>query len=286
MSQEYEWAAVLSYHMEFHWRRRHEMTNGDYSQWAALTWSFKLTSWSARLAPFREGASPYEAQHGSSLADISKETCVLFQSGFGGCVGLTCQGDTSTSALAVAAPNMAPQLPPAHSPPIESRLGELSNPHVIPHLPTVLCHHSPRWIFLTFRQDSLYSRCQPLPIYAAPPSANSGILCFRPRHSFHPLTSGRICFCPSRATHGSHPRLIHIGSHLSSLRIKRGGLTLQFLSFLKEAMECDGKMRQWRFSMETRCHSETIRCHWRKLYLRCDSAQFNVSSFLDLYARI
>src|SRR5882724_3412998 len=33
----------------------------------------------------------------------------------------------------------------------------------------VLCHHSPRWIFLTFRQDSLYSRCRPLPIYVAPP---------------------------------------------------------------------------------------------------------------------
>jgi len=40
-----------------------------------------------------------------------------------------------------------------------------------------------------------------------------------------------------------------------SLRIKRGGLTLRFLSFLKEAVECDGKMRQWRFSMATRCHS-------------------------------
>jgi len=29
--------------------------------------------------------------------------------------------------------------------------------------------------------------------------------------------------------------------------------------FLKEAMECDGKTRQWGFLMETRCHSETIR---------------------------
>src|SRR5882724_997343 len=124
---------------------------------------------------------------------------------------------------------------------------------------SVLCHHSPRQIFLTFRQDSLYLRCRPLPIYAAPPSANSGILCFGPRHSFHPLTSSQICFRPNRATHRSHPRLIHIGSHLSSLHIKRGGLTLQFLSFLKEAVECDGKMRRRRFSMETRCHLGTIR---------------------------
>src|SRR5882724_4472957 len=122
----------------------------------------------------------------------------------------------------------------------------------------VLCHHSPRQIFLTFRQDSLYSRCRPLPIYVAPPLVNSGILCFGPRHSFHPLTSGQICFHLSQATHGSHPWLIHIGPHLSSWRITRGGLTLWFLSFLKEAVECDGKMRQWRFSMETRCHLETI----------------------------
>jgi len=32
ISQDYEWAAVLSYHMEFHWRCRHEMMNSDYSQ--------------------------------------------------------------------------------------------------------------------------------------------------------------------------------------------------------------------------------------------------------------
>ena len=33
LSQDYEWPAVLSYHMEFHWHRQCEMTNGDYSQW-------------------------------------------------------------------------------------------------------------------------------------------------------------------------------------------------------------------------------------------------------------
>ena len=33
MSQDYEWLAVLSYHMEFHWHCRREMTNSDYSQW-------------------------------------------------------------------------------------------------------------------------------------------------------------------------------------------------------------------------------------------------------------
>src|SRR5882724_8538987 len=39
---------------------------------------------------------------------------------------------------------------------------------------TVLCHHSPRRIFLTLRQDPLYSRWKPLSIYVAPPLANSG----------------------------------------------------------------------------------------------------------------
>src|SRR5882724_1314752 len=62
-----------------------------------------------------------------------------------------------------------------------------------------------------------------------------------PRHSFHPLTSSQFCFRPSRVTHRSHPQLIHIGPHISCLHIKRGSLTLQFLSFLKEAVECDGK---------------------------------------------
>src|SRR5882724_1767118 len=93
--------------------------------------------------------------------------------------------------------------------------------------------------------------------------------------------------CPSRATHGSHPWLIHISPHLSSLCIKRGGLTLRFLSFLKEAMECDGKTRQWRFSMENKVPLRDNRgATGGKLYLRHNSAQFNVSSFLDLYARI
>src|SRR5882724_10561738 len=77
--------------------------------------------------------------------------------------------------------------------------------------------------------------------------------------SLLPSTYFWLNLLPSELSHSrSHPRLIHIGPHLSSLHIKRGDLTLWFLSFLKEAVECDGKTRQWRFSMETRCHSETI----------------------------
>ena len=33
MSQDYKWATVLSYHMEFHWHHHQEMTNSDYSNW-------------------------------------------------------------------------------------------------------------------------------------------------------------------------------------------------------------------------------------------------------------
>src|SRR5882724_10901003 len=51
----------------------------------------------------------------------------------------------------------------------------------------VLCHHSPRWIFLTFRQVPLYSRWRPWSIYAAVPSVNPGNQHSRPHHSFHPL---------------------------------------------------------------------------------------------------
>src|SRR5882724_87329 len=61
----------------------------------------------------------------------------------------------------------------------------------------------------------------------------------------------------SQVTSSAHPHQLS-SIKLAHQSINRGGLTLQFLSFLKEAVECDGKTRQWRFSMETRCHSETI----------------------------
>src|SRR5882724_7034779 len=101
---------------------------------------------------------------------------------------------------------------------------------------TVLCHHSPRWIFLTFRQDPLYSRWRPLSIYSASPSANPGNQHSGPPHSFHLLYFWLILL-PSRPSHSwvtssAHPQ------QLSSIMPvhQRGGLTLQFLSFLREAM--------------------------------------------------
>jgi len=38
-------------------------------------------------------------------------------------------------------------------------------------------------------------------------------------------------------------------------------------SLWRQVMECGGNRRQWRFQMETKCHSETIRVPLRKMYL-------------------
>ncbi|KAI0773962.1 hypothetical protein C8Q74DRAFT_1316930 [Fomes fomentarius] len=35
-SQEYQWAAVVAYHFDFHYKRRHDMLRGDYSGWATI----------------------------------------------------------------------------------------------------------------------------------------------------------------------------------------------------------------------------------------------------------
>ena len=49
MSQDYEWPAVLSYHMEFHWHHRCEMTNSDYSQWGCTDPELQPIVWLAGL---------------------------------------------------------------------------------------------------------------------------------------------------------------------------------------------------------------------------------------------
>src|SRR5882724_1024390 len=104
----------------------------------------------------------------------------------------------------------------------------------------VLCHHSPRWIFLTFRQVPLYSRCQPQSIYAALPSVNPGNQHSRPHHSFHPLYFQPILL-PSELSHLWVTSSAHPQKPSSVMPVhQRGGLTLQFLSFMREAVKCDG----------------------------------------------
>jgi len=93
-----------------------------------------------------------------------------------------------------------------------------SHPHshgIFPHRVSnaVLCHYSPRQIFLAFRQDPLYSKWRPLSIYIASPSCEPGNQNSWPHHSPSTLLPADFCFCPIRATHGSHPWLIHISPH-------------------------------------------------------------------------
>ncbi|KAI0779410.1 hypothetical protein C8Q74DRAFT_1175080, partial [Fomes fomentarius] len=35
-SQDYQWAAVVAYHFDFHYKRRRDMLRGDYSGWAMI----------------------------------------------------------------------------------------------------------------------------------------------------------------------------------------------------------------------------------------------------------
>jgi hypothetical protein len=93
MSQDYEWPAVLSYHMEFHWRRRHEMTNGDYSQWGRTDPELQADYLvgRARIRSSKELRAFTKTSTNPRRADVSKEVCILFQSGLGGCTGPVCQ---------------------------------------------------------------------------------------------------------------------------------------------------------------------------------------------------
>ena len=93
MSQDYEWLAVLSYHMEFHWHHQCEMTNGNYSQWGCtdpelqanyLVGRAHICSRKELWAFTKTSTNPHQA-------DVSKEVCILFQSGLGGCTGPACQ---------------------------------------------------------------------------------------------------------------------------------------------------------------------------------------------------
>src|SRR5882724_5626081 len=77
-------------------------------------------------------------------------------------------------------------------------------------------------------------------IYAALPLVNPGKQHSRPRHSFHPLYFWLILLLsePShlQVTSSAHPQ------QPSSIMPahQRGGPTLWFLSFMREAVECDG----------------------------------------------
>src|SRR5882724_7526730 len=87
---------------------------------------------------------------------------------------------------------------------------------------------------------SIIFRWQPLSTYVSPPSENPGNQHSWPHHSSHPLYF-QLTFASVQA----EPLMSHIlGSSTSASSImsvhQRASLTLQFLSFLRESMECDG----------------------------------------------
>ena len=89
MSQDYEWAAILSYHMEFHWCRHQEMTNGNYSIWGHTNPELQANFLVGRTCSCssKELQTFTKASANAYRADVSKEVCNLLQSRFGGCVG-------------------------------------------------------------------------------------------------------------------------------------------------------------------------------------------------------
>src|SRR5882724_8654832 len=105
---------------------------------------------------------------------------------------------------------------------------------------SVLFHHSPRWISLASRQDPLYSDGD-LCLYMwhhllRTLAINTPGLVTPPIH----FTSSQLLL-PSELSHlwvtsSAHP---HQPSSIMSVH-QRAGLTLQFLSFLRQAVECDG----------------------------------------------
>ncbi|KAI9064882.1 hypothetical protein FKP32DRAFT_1569147 [Trametes sanguinea] len=84
---DYQWGAVLSYHMEFHHKRRREMVRGDYSGWAQidpLLQAQHLTGKErARMTPgaTRTHTPPGKVPANAPPKDHANEVCNLFNRG-------------------------------------------------------------------------------------------------------------------------------------------------------------------------------------------------------------
>ena len=107
---------------------------------------------------------------------------------------------------------------------------------------TVLCHHSPRQISLTFRQDPLYL-VGDLCLYMQHPF-NKPWQSWLPSSSLFPST---FYFLPIFASIWAEPSASHIissfttASSIMSVCQKATALTPWFISFQRQAMECGGK---------------------------------------------
>src|SRR5882724_7384363 len=141
-------------------------------------------------------------------------------------------------------------------------------------------------MFLTFRQVPLYSRWRPQSIYVALPLANPGNQHSRPCHSFHPLYFWLILLL-SEPSHLWVTSLAHPQQPSSIMPAhQRGSLTLQFLSFLKEAMGVMENKTMEILNGDKVPLGDNKGATSGKLYLRYDLAHFNVSSFLDLCSHL
>ncbi|EPT02899.1 hypothetical protein FOMPIDRAFT_1029190 [Fomitopsis schrenkii] len=79
--EEYQWSAVLSYHMEFHHRRLREMTRGDYSKWGMIDASLQVQHLFGRERVRTAGHSQAGVLKPAGPRDASGEVCQNFNRG-------------------------------------------------------------------------------------------------------------------------------------------------------------------------------------------------------------
>lgn len=78
LSYEFEWPAVLAYHMAFFSRRRWEMQTGVYSGWQKVD----AELYAEHLISHRKAKAPAASSSGKKVSgDSSKEVCRLFNTG-------------------------------------------------------------------------------------------------------------------------------------------------------------------------------------------------------------
>ncbi|KAH9926274.1 uncharacterized protein BXZ73DRAFT_90948 [Epithele typhae] len=81
-NEKYHWPAVLAYHMDFHFRRRREMTRGIFSGWDSVDDTLKSDHLHGQERPrVMRGAQPAKSSSASSSAGQSPEVCRLFNKG-------------------------------------------------------------------------------------------------------------------------------------------------------------------------------------------------------------
>lgn len=82
--EDYQWSAVLSYHMEFHHHRLREMARGEYAGWSTIDATLQVKHLVGRERT-RINASPrngaQKATAPSTTRDNSNEVCQLFNRG-------------------------------------------------------------------------------------------------------------------------------------------------------------------------------------------------------------